>query len=153
MGLTSSEQIKRRILESTVAQYAANGRIVEADASDIRQAAVDAFTRKLDAKIKNLQEGERLTVDFDIQIVGRDGKIRGGSGSERNMPEYIEWRSAVYARDNYKCRECGDSKSLNAHHVKQWAHYPELRFDVDNGLTLCAKCHAKKHPHIGLVNA
>jgi hypothetical protein len=46
-------------------------------------------------------EGESLFVESVIEIIRASGQVRGGSGSERNMPEYIAWRSAVYERDGY----------------------------------------------------
>lgn len=58
---------------------------------------------------------------------------------------YREWRLAVFVRDNYSCVDCGISGAkayLEADHIKQWAFYPELRYDVDNGRTLCKDCHA-----------
>lgn len=64
----------------------------------------------------------------------------------RNSMAYKIWKSTVFARDNYTCTMCGDSESqLNAHHIKPWAKYPDFRFDVDNGITLCEKCHKKVH--------
>ncbi len=60
----------------------------------------------------------------------------------RKSPQYQEWRDAVFARDNYTCRHCGITKCyLEAHHLKSFAEYPELRFDVDNGGALCVSCH------------
>ena len=61
---------------------------------------------------------------------------------QRNRAEYIKWRTEVYKRDNYTCQCCGSrGYSLNAHHLHSFAKYPELRLDVNNGITLCAKCH------------
>ncbi len=58
--------------------------------------------------------------------------------------EYKEWRKNVFERDNYTCVLCGDrGVELNADHIKSWAHYPELRYNLDNGRTLCVECHKK----------
>lgn len=58
-------------------------------------------------------------------------------------PLYKKWRKAVYKRDNFKCQwpGCEINKKLNAHHIKTWANYPGLRFEVDNGITLCKQHH------------
>jgi hypothetical protein len=60
-----------------------------------------------------------------------------------NSPEYKRWRQQVYTRDKFCCRwpNCQNNKKLNAHHIKTWAHYPGLRFDVNNGITLCKEHH------------
>lgn len=63
--------------------------------------------------------------------------------------EVKEWKRLVHARDNYTCQHCGHrGKGLHAHHIKEWAKHPELRFEVNNGLTLCALCHGKVHGKI-----
>lgn len=57
--------------------------------------------------------------------------------------------SAVYERDGYRCVHCGapntGPRSLHAHHLRSWAGHSELRFDLDNAVTLCADCHAWVH--------
>jgi predicted restriction endonuclease len=58
-------------------------------------------------------------------------------------PEYKKWRKAVYKRDKHKCQwpGCFINKRLNAHHIRTWAHFPGLRYIVDNGITLCYQHH------------
>ena len=64
---------------------------------------------------------------------------------DRNSERYKSWRSAVFNRDGYRCRECGGIANLQAHHIKHWKSNKDLRYDVDNGVTLCRKCHLKAH--------
>lgn len=77
----------------------------------------------------------------------RDLGISTTNEKIRRCAEYKVWRKAVFERDNYTCQECGDrsgnghSVTLNADHIKPFAHFPDLRFDVSNGRTLCESCH------------
>lgn len=60
----------------------------------------------------------------------------------RKSLEYREWRKAVFERDNYTCQNCGKRGGwLEADHIKQFAYYPNLRFAISNGRTLCKPCH------------
>lgn len=64
--------------------------------------------------------------------------------SIRNSSEYRQWRTIIFERDNYTCIWCNKKGGkLNADHIKSFALYPELRFDIDNGRTLCIDCHKK----------
>lgn len=74
---------------------------------------------------------------------------KGGISSEsmriRGSFEMKLWRSEVYKRDNWTCviggKEHGNK--LQADHIRPFALYPELRFDISNGRTLCVECHKK----------
>jgi predicted restriction endonuclease len=59
--------------------------------------------------------------------------------------EYHIWRNEVYRKDNWTCRLCGNKKQIVAHHLKLFSEFPELRFSIDNGITLCRSCHWKIH--------
>jgi hypothetical protein len=62
--------------------------------------------------------------------------------------EYTTWRREVFERDNYTCQECGAvGVRLNADHIKPYATFPDFRYDVDNGRTLCEPCHRALPTH------
>ena len=67
----------------------------------------------------------------------------------RKSLEYKIWRKAVFEKDKYTCVFCGDNKggNLEADHIKPFALFPELRFAIDNGRTLCEKCHKKTNTY------
>lgn len=85
-------------------------------------------------------------------VVGNDIRVyRPHVARERNSPEYKVWRRAVFERDNYTCQKCKKrGVRIEAHHIKSWAYFPELRFEVSNGITFCDECHKKEHKLGGL---
>lgn len=69
----------------------------------------------------------------------------------RNSLEYKRWRTSVFRRDGYACVWGGREHGSNIHadHIKRFADYPELRFKLDNGRTLCENCHRTTYGYKG----
>jgi hypothetical protein len=75
---------------------------------------------------------------------------RGGISREkyrlRRSGEWKRWRLEVFVRDRYICRRCGKvGGQLVPHHIKLFSYFPELRFEAENGVTICVKCHKILH--------
>lgn len=111
-------------------------------------------TSETKLKMSEIHRKENLSIETRIKLSEshKESKSpfwKGGKTKEnhtiRNNVHYKIWREAVYKRDKYTCQECGDNKggNLNAHHIKPFSLYPELRFEICNGLTLCISCHKK----------
>lgn len=68
-----------------------------------------------------------------------------------------EWRTQIFIRDNYTCKECGTRSGngkrveLNADHIKPYALYPDLRLALSNGRTLCIDCHRQTETYGGNI--
>jgi len=74
------------------------------------------------------------------------GGISDVNNRIRQSSKFKIWRENVYERDSYTCQKCGNiGNRLNPHHIKNFADNPKIRFDVDNGITLCQKCHREFH--------
>lgn len=108
-------------------------------------------------KISESKRGKTHTEESKKNMsIGRRGKMtgedhwnwKGGITPEntriRRSLEYKEWTKSVLQRDKYTCQDCGRRGwKLQAHHIKPFAIFIELRFDLDNGITLCKECHDK----------
>ena len=99
-----------------------------------------------------LQKAQALNLKYNRpSLVGElNPNWRGGITKEyqkiRNSEGYNQWRLQVFNRDGFKCVSCGKpGKGIHAHHIKSFSEYPKLRLDVNNGITLCKKCHSKLH--------
>lgn len=62
--------------------------------------------------------------------------------AERYSKKASDWRKLIFERDDYTCQFCGVRGTyLEADHIKPWAYFPELRYELSNGRTLCKSCH------------
>jgi len=68
---------------------------------------------------------------------GRRHNRRGKQGA---------WARNVISRDGATCQHCGATDvELHAHHIKPFETNPELRADLENGITFCFQCHWAVH--------
>ena len=51
------------------------------------------------------------------------------------------WGVAVKARDNQTCQRCGSTNEVRAHHIIPVSQNIKEALNIDNGITLCSKCH------------
>ncbi|MEK6882681.1 MAG: NUMOD3 domain-containing DNA-binding protein [Nanoarchaeota archaeon] len=107
------------------------------------------------------QEGH--PVPFDWYSHFWKGGITPLNKKIRNCKKYINWRSEVFTRDDYTCQECGQrGGKINANHkilfsfimqhqeIKTFedAMNCEYLWNIENGETLCEKCHQTLRPNI-----
>lgn len=80
-----------------------------------------------------------------FMVKERSPTWKGGINKEKDRRksfEGVKWRKAVFERDDYTCRMCGKKGGfIEADHIKPFCDYPELRYELSNGRTLCRGCH------------
>ena len=94
-------------------------------------------SRKCQAKGRTLFYSGKNSANWKDGISSENHKLR-------NSKKWKKWRETIFKRDNFTCQTCGkQGVRLEPHHIKPFAYFPELRFDVSNGQTLCFSCHQK----------
>ena len=83
----------------------------------------------------NWKPSEQNTWKGGIAKINQTG--RGGR-------KYRIWMDSVMSIFKYKCFVCRDI-AYHAHHIKGWTEFPELRYEISNGVALCEDCHYEIH--------
>ena len=81
------------------------------------------------------------------------GGIYKTNNDIRRSPEYKFWNKQCLLRDNFTCQKTGISGGkLIVHHINNFSDFPELRFDIENGITLSLESHKEFHKIYGRKN-
>ncbi len=112
---------------------------------------------KLLTKLNHTKKGNHLS---DIHRQHISESLQGskaynwkGGGDISKGVDFKIWRDKVFARDNWTCQKTKRrGRELHPHHIKNFAQYPELRYDINNGITLSAKMHITFHIKYGFIN-
>jgi len=142
-----SIETRKRLSEALLSYYAnggvvRNGRLGKKASKETPQKLSDSHRGK---KVPSRQKENCHFWKGGITEINR--KIRASL-------DYRVWRTYVFKRDNFVCIlcECPNEENLEAHHINNFGDYPELRFIVDNGVTLCKNCHKLFHNKFGKKN-
>lgn len=115
---------------------------------------------KLSGRLPPSQKGYKHTVETRKKISDAikgdkcrfwEGGLTGKNLIIRKSVQYKLWREAVFKRDNFLCVIGGKTHGnrLQADHIKPFSLFPDLRFDLSNGRTLCIECHKKTDTYAG----
>lgn len=121
-----------------IAEYALNG--TEPETEGIERTVFELIKPQIDSNNQRYENGKK-----GGRPTKKSKEMMEESKKARNSWDYTKWKNAVLERDGNKCCLCGQEEDLHAHHKKGFDEYPELRFEVDNGITLCRQCHTKIH--------
>jgi hypothetical protein len=132
------------------------------------------ITEEIKEKVRKANIGKHHTLETRKKMSeirkGENSYLWKGGITEFNKQvrmlfEYELWRESIFKRDNYTCQMCNNKGGeLHAHHKKQLyelLHENNIKtieeaknckelWDINNGITLCKKCHMEKHPNIKL---
>jgi len=87
-----------------------------------------------------------LTLDIESLKEKAKGNVRKPNGDHKDTTRRARKILEILKRDKFTCQKCQQKGGrLIAHHKQGFADYPKLRFDVNNGITFCEKCHEKFH--------
>lgn len=102
-------------------------------------------------RLKKVNKGKKLSLEDrvkrSLRYKGKSSHFwKGGvtpiNKQIRSSLVYKLWREAVFKRDNWACQICKKRGGrLHADHIKPFAYFPNLRFDINNGRALCVECH------------
>jgi hypothetical protein len=144
-GLPHKEETKAKIRSSL------KGRKMPYVAQANKARVYLGFRKSSSENLKSLWADPKFRISAKQRMSGDKSPVwvadRSSLVHRNYSPELYRWRISVKKRDGYKCRISNkDCKgNLEVHHILPWRNYPELRFEENNGITLCHAHHPRAH--------
>jgi hypothetical protein len=79
--------------------------------------------------------------EWGVEVIPRRTWKRSTGVPLHDVYHHSLWGKEILARDGYRCMVCGETGKVVPHHILPWGKYADLRFDLNNGITLCKECH------------
>lgn len=97
---------------------------------------------------KGIKKWWKSPTQFKVGQTLGENNVNWKGGITRDFPRFTRryklWRKKIFERDNYTCVWCKQrGGQLEADHILPQSLYPEKRYNISNGRTLCKKCHRK----------
>jgi hypothetical protein len=102
----------------------------------------DKISKILRGKVFSKERREKM-----LKYKGEERKEYLAEVKAKNTPEYIKWRTEVLKKNDRKCYVCDEERKgrMQAHHLTSYIYDKKNRYDVNNGVPLCKKCHNIVH--------
>ena len=105
-----------------------------------------ARIKQMEKRAAKRQRRERGRKEHLVHLAEQN-RLKNLPNTDRESEAYKAWRLAVLRRDGFRCVCCHSKKDLHVHHCfASYAESRKRRLDVNNGVTVCKKCHADIHP-------
>lgn len=145
LGKKRTDETKRKMSEAQAGKKLTEEHKLKLSKSHMGKAPVNKGTKGV---MKAWNKGIKYTAVSGEKNSNWKGGVTPENKKIRSSLEMKLWRISVFERDVFKCQVCQSVGGyLNAHHIRSFAHHPELRCDVNNGITLCVECHKLTHNH------
>lgn len=151
-GTLMSEEVKRKISKANKGQKRTD--------ETKQKMSLSAKGRIFSEETRNKMSKARMGKYLKEKNNSWKGGITPLAKKIREHLKYQRWIQIIFTRDNFTCQNCGQIGGiLNAHHkitfAKIFQKYKittleealncEAFWDINNGITLCKKCHKKIH--------
>jgi 5-methylcytosine-specific restriction endonuclease McrA len=102
----------------------------------------DETKKKLSERALGRKRSPESIAKSVASLIKRFDRIGRKTYRSRASKEGKIWTQSVFRRDNYTCQYCGQvGGHIQSHHINKFADFPEDRFKLSNGITLCVPCH------------